>query len=280
MVRPPFSVRSDPQQRAAFHALQQGVPSGLLPSLLDWALNQYASMPGVLTDEGKLGHLERIVGRNIASSGRRDSLADFSMALGADAELLLDAADIALKWASDHSVEILEAYFVEARSVYRVGTDPDGYGELQLRQSEEMIELIETEANQPGHAATHLRNAWSKCFGLNPDPKGACREAVEAVEVAAKPVVTPTDSQPSLGKMCGAIRDKPEKWETDSEFDRSVESVRSMMELVWNEGRFRHGDENAPLDVSQEAAEMTVQTAVLLVSWFRSERIRLKVQTS
>ncbi len=49
-----------------------------------------------------------------------------------------------------------------------------------------------------------------------------------------------------------------------------------MMELVWNEGRFRHGDENAPIDVSQEAAEMTVQTAVLLVSWFRSKRIRLK----
>ena len=276
MVRPPFSVRSDPEQHEAFYALRQGVPAGLLPSLLGWTLDQYASMPGVLTDEDKLGHLERVVGRHIVSSGRRESLSEFSKALEADAALLLDAADIALKWASDHSAEVLEAYLREARSVYRVGTDADGYGALQRRQSEEMIDLVESESNQPGRAATHLRNAWSKCFGLNPDPKGACREAVEAVEVAAKRVVTPTDSMPSLGKMCGAIRDKPEKWETDSEFDRSVESVRSMMELVWNEGRFRHGDESTPVEVSQEAAEMTVQTAVLLVSWFRSGRIRLK----
>ena len=69
---------------------------------------------------------------------------------------------------------------------------------------------------------------------------------------------------------------KPSKWETDSEYVSSVETVLSMMKMVWNEGHYRHGDESAPLEVSQEAAEMTVQTAVLLVSWFRSERIRLK----
>ena len=75
--------------------------------------------------------------------------------------------------------------------------------------------------------------------------------------------------------MCTAIRDKPDKWETDSEFDGSVNTVLAMMDMVWR-GHLRHGDESAPLEVSQEAAEMTVQTAVLLVSWFRSGRIRLK----
>ena len=100
-------------------------------------------------------------------------------------------------------------------------------------------------------------------------------EAVKSIEIAAKPVVTPNDPNATLGKMCAAIRGKPDKWETDSEFDGSVETVLAMMDMVWK-GHLRHGDESAPLQVSQEAAEMTVQTAVLLVSWFRSGRIRLK----
>ena len=88
-------------------------------------------------------------------------------------------------------------------------------------------------------------------------------------------MITPNDPRATLGKMCAAMRQKPEKWETDSEFDGSVQTVVAMMDMVWK-GHLRHGDESAPLEVPQEAAEMTVQTAVLLVSWFRSERIRLE----
>ena len=84
---------------------------------------------------------------------------------------------------------------------------------------------------------------------------------------------------PTLGKMCSAIRDKSEKWETDSEFDGSVETILGMMDMVWK-GHHRHGDESAPFEMSQGAAEMTVQTAVLLVNWFRSERIRLRSPVS
>ena len=276
MVKPPFSIRRDPEQRQKWSALQQGVPPGLLPSLRDWTIARYFDSGNHVLADARLKQLELRANRQITPDDNRSSQIEFEAILTADPILLIDAADLALKWADVWKAMGLEASLVSARSAYCVKTDDQGNYELQLRQSEEMVALVENEANQSGRAATHLRSAWSKCFDLNPDPKGACREAVEAVEVAAKPVVTPTDSQPSLGKMCGAIRDKPEKWETDSEFDRSVESVLRMMELVWNEGRFRHGDENAPIDVSQEAAEMTVHTAVLLVSWFRSKRIRLK----
>ena len=72
-----------------------------------------------------------------------------------------------------------------------------------------------------------------------------------------------------------AVRAKPDKWETDSGFDGSVQTILGMMDMVWK-GHLRHGDEDAPLEVSQKAADMTVQTAVLLVGWFRSGRIRLK----
>ena len=70
------------------------------------------------------------------------------------------------------------------------------------------------------------------------------------------------------------------KWETASEFDGSHETLLSMMRLVWNRGHYRHGDESVPLEVSRASAEMTVQTAVLLVSWFRLGRIWLRSPVS
>ena len=282
-IKPPFTVRENPEMHESYFVLREGIPDTLLPSLLAWSLAHYTTpMRGVITGSGRyvnqdrLNRLERIIDQKVLPDDYRRDDEALEHVFATNPSLHIQAIDIALRWAVTEAAEKLGTCLAEARSVYCLGRDQDGDYQIQFRQSAEMLELIETEANQSGHAAAHLRNALSKCLGLNPDPKGACREAVEAVEVAAKPVVTPTDSMPSLGKMCGAIRAKPEKWETDSEFDRSIESVASMMEFVWNEGRFRHGDESAPIDVSQEAAEMTVQAAVLLVSWFRLGRIRLK----
>ena len=278
MVKPPFSKRHDPEQLEEFLALRDGIPAGLRPSLLKWsrlAFLEEAPWGGQIVNRTKLEYSERLTNTDILSPKDRDDLDVLERRLGASDELHLDVVEVALHWVSDKAVEVLEQFFIEARSAYCIGRDAEGNRELQFRQPPEMSELIETEARQSGHAATHLRNAWSKCFGLNPDPKGACREAVEAIEVAAKPVVTPNDPVATLGKMCSAIRLKPEKWETDSDFDGSVLTVLAMMDMVWK-GHLRHGDESAPLEVSQEAAEMTVQTAALLVSWFRSGRIRLK----
>ena len=275
MVKPPFSIRRDPELRQKWSALQRGVPPGLLPSLRDWTIARYFDSDDHVLADARLKQLELRANRQITPDDNRTSQIEFEDILTADPTLLLDAADLALNWADAWKAMALEADLVTARSAYCVKTDDQKNYELQLRQPEETVALIENEANQPGRAATHLRSAWSKCFGLNPDPKGACREAVEAIEVAAKPVVIPVDPVATLGKMCSAMRLKPEKWETDSDFDASVETVLGMMDMVWK-GHLRHGDENAPMEVSQAAAEMTVQTAVLLVSWFRSERIRLK----
>ena len=278
MVKPPFPVRQNPERHDSYLALREGIPENLLPSLLAWTLEQYTRwvVGTTLVNQDRLNRLERIIDHRVLPDGYRDDAEALQRILVANENLHIWAIDIALRWATDNEARQLGTYFDEARSEYCVRHDENGEYEIQYRQPKEISELVDSEVSQPGRAARHLRSAVSKCFGRHPDPKGACREAVEAVEVAAKSVITPSDSMPSLGKMCGTIRDKPEKWETDSEFERSVESARHMMELVWNEGRFRHGDESAPLEVSQEAAEMTVQTAVLLVSWFRTRRIRLR----
>ena len=275
MVKPPFSIRRSPDRQEEFLVLREGVPDGLRASLLDWTMSQFTvseRFTNPRVDHRKLGILERLTDRTILLGDNRTYPPSLEPALSEDDHLHLDAVDVALRFARRDAVVILERYLREARSAYCVGEDSAQQYELQFRQSEEMTLLIANEANQPGRAAEHLRAAWSKCFGRNPDTNEACMEAVKAIEVAGAPVVIPDDPEPTLGKMCSAIRDKPEKWETDSEFDGSVTTVLGMMNMVWK-SHLRHGDENAPIDVSQEAAEMTVQTAVLLVSWFRSGRI-------
>ena len=281
-VRPPFSIRQDPDKLEEFYALREGIPQGLLSSLIEWLMSIYSEsdhrrVPRM--NRTRVSYLERITDRRIVDNYEEDDLDYLLEVLYDDSEFAINAADMALQWADSEAAADLEEYLVQARSIFCVRKGADDTFQIEYRQPRELSELVEMEARHSDRASEHLRNAWSKCFGLNPDPKGACREAVEAIEVAAKPVIIPDDPVATLGKMCSAIRLKPEKWETDSEFDGSVETILGMMDMVWK-GHYRHGDENAPLEVSQEAAEMTVQTAVLLVSWFRSGRIRLKSKVS
>ena len=55
VVRPPFSVRQNPERLDEFHALHEGVPAGLRPSLLSWTKMRYASYGPTFTDEAKVG---------------------------------------------------------------------------------------------------------------------------------------------------------------------------------------------------------------------------------
>lgn len=283
MSGPLFSERHDPEKRAQYDSLHEGIPDFLFSSLLDWTIEHYRSASlgkRPKADRQAVLRLERKTRRTLPSRAKND-LNELAHVFHADDALFLSAIELALRTKDEyddfegHTPHELEIILKEAASAYCVGRDEKGYFQLQFRQSEGINQLIQSESNQPGRASEHLRRAWSKCFGLNPDANEACSEAVKAIEVAAKPEIAPNDDLITLGRMCGLMRKNPRNWETDSEFDGSVKSVLAMMDMVWK-GHYRHGDETAPLEVTQKAAEMTVQTAVLLVSWFRSGRIRLK----
>ena len=281
MVKPPFSMRQSREANEEFAALRDGISAGLKPSLLEWVMPFYIdqderNLTGLkIVDKELVRQLERKTDKSILPDEDAYSLEALRLVFGADWCLLLDAIDFVLPAASTSSADGLETMFMEARSDYCVGKDGQDTYELQYRQLKEMTEFMEAVASSSGRASEHLREAWSQCFGRNPEPDDAFAHAVKAIEVAAKPVIIPDDTLATLGKICSAMRDKPSKWETVPEFEGSIETVLSIMDMVWK-GQLRHGDEDAPLEVSQEAAEMTVQTAVLLVSWFRSGRVRLR----
>lgn len=122
-------------------------------------------------------------------------------------------------------------------------------------------------------ARTHLARAWSKLMGRSPDPSGAYREAVRAIEAAAKPVISPKADLATLGTMIKDIDNKPAKWTFEL---GDVDEVRRMMKLVWKSQLDRHGtdDETVPLDVTHEQADAAVHLAITLVRYFAGGLVR------
>jgi hypothetical protein len=122
-------------------------------------------------------------------------------------------------------------------------------------------------------AAQHLRLAWRAVYGRQPDPGKGYGEAIKGVEAAAIPVVLPTTTTGTLGKVIAALRDKPAKWAVilkHPEPERQVLILADMMDLIWKGQTGRHGDPdpNAPISVSLEQAQAAVHLAVTVVQWF------------
>lgn len=158
-------------------------------------------------------------------------------------------------------------------SAWRVAETADGTPCLERRVDATAEDAAKQEMAQGGNAARHLSLAWHKVYGRTLDASSAFREAVRAVEAAAKPVVLPNDPVATLGKMIRALRDKPSKWQSDL---GTVEQVASMMDDLWTAQLDRHGtdDESVRLSVTPEEAEAAVHLAVLLVQWFRNGHVR------
>lgn len=116
-------------------------------------------------------------------------------------------------------------------------------------------------------AHQHLITAWNRLSGRNPDPSSGYREAVRAVEAAAKPVVLPDNDRATLGQMIVAMRDKPEKWTVTL---GNVDDVRRIMEIVWTSQLDRHGtdDDSVPLTVSPDEADAAFAACLHLARLF------------
>lgn len=158
-----------------------------------------------------------------------------------------------------------------AWEVAEVSGSESGF-ELQRRASPTVRQSVEMLA--PGsRAEAHLAAAWNSLHGREPDASMSYKESVRAVEAAAKPIITPNDSQATLGKMISAVLDAPHKWTFDV---FPVEALVSAMKMLWNGQSDRHGtdDPNVPKDVSVESADVALHTAILLVRVFTSGAVK------
>ena len=94
-------------------------------------------------------------------------------------------------------------------SAWTVGRDVDGLDCLARRVDTTVEKAAHEEMERQSNAATYLRSAWHQAYGRSPNPSEAFRNAVRAVEAAARPVVVPKDNQATLGKMIPASGTSP-----------------------------------------------------------------------
>ena len=267
----PPSVREDPERVEEFRAAREGVPTGMRRSLAQWCVPfyTYSQNRHLWLMRNRLLSFERITGRQLPDQAY-DAWESWRALLVSSPSVLLDTAAVALmEWADDDDRETLTEILRSSRSAYRIGEDEHGRFVFQHRYSDELTEIVEDAASQSGRPAEHLRIAWSKLAGHDPDPGAACWEVAKAVEAAGASVVIPSDGKPTLGKMLKAMEAKPDKWTTSLTPDPSIRRVIGMMQMVWEEAK-RHADSKTPIHVDQDAAEMVVQTAVVLTHWFVS----------
>ncbi len=275
----PLSKRNDPDAAKEYDTLHEGVPEWLATPVAQWVVDVFSSMKYDSSLGQRLDLLYGMLRRPMPSWRDRigDSIAELAdAAAGGD----LDVLD-AVVWTTQMSQQgerlrkRLRLLLRVHGSAWTVGTNVAGQPCLVQRVDETVTAAAQVEMEQSGNAAHHLRRAWHRIYGRNPDPGGSYWESVRAVEAAAKPVIAPNALKATLGTMLADLRNKPEKWSVVLGERDKASGVGLLIEMcsgLWKSQIDRHGtdDESIPLNVSSREAEAAVHLAVTLVHWFRS----------
>ena len=273
----PRSVRGIPDVR--FDEPAEGVPAWLRAPIVDWVRGSFYTQGGYIREDALTALQLAFRLTNPLATNRE--LPDLVARVENDQEFALDVLD----WMVTESeyfrnvlyvpewVDQLNQLLHQGGSAWEVAAVAGGY-QLSRRAVGPVVDVLEQTATDATRAHAHLSVAWAKLMGRNPDPSGAYREAVRAVEAVAKPIILPSNDRATLGQIIAAARDKPEKWSTTL---GGVDDVRTQMEAVWTGQLDRHGtdDEEIPLNVSHEEADAAFSICLNLVRQFVGGHIAL-----
>jgi hypothetical protein len=137
-------------------------------------------------------------------------------AIQADRSLLVQVVDFALEnimlgyeaMGIDRAVRELRAALREGSNYEVVQPYPERWAwRLQRRTTVAASCAASLQTTMRDEAGEHLDDAWKAAFGRDPNPSVAYSQAIKAVEAAAIPVVTPSDSLATLGRVIGQLRE-------------------------------------------------------------------------
>jgi hypothetical protein len=273
----PLSLRGVPDAR--FDEPAEGLPPWLRDLVLDWIRASFTNFYDyeVYVEEAPLRALQLAFRLESPLSGgsSTNQLNDLISRGGGDQEFALDVVDWMLHhpdyFAADHYLETwtenLNGLLRQGGSAWEVLPLIEGNSFQLGRRTVGPVAEVLQETAITSRAHHHLSVAWSKLTGRGPDPSGAYREAVRAVEAIAKPIILPGNDRATMGQMTAAIREKPEKWVTTI---GSVQDLGSQMDAVWRGQLDRHGtdDHEVPFNVSFEEADAAFSACLNLVRQF------------
>jgi hypothetical protein len=129
-------------------------------------------------------------------------------------------------------------------------------------------------AMQPRDSASdELAEAWANAYGRDPDPSDAWDHAIKAVEAILRGIVSPNNTQATLGTLIRDIRNGVHKFQFVLTDDLGgVNTFLAMLQLMWPNPD-RHGDLQQRHTPSIDEARAVVQLAVTIVQWARDGQI-------
>jgi hypothetical protein len=203
-------------------------------------------------------------------------VASLKLLLDRDPEKFLDVVDLLVHRAETYgqaaaALQKIETILKQGGSLWRVAVRDDG-PRLERRVEESVSTVVDAAISGGGRAGQYLALAWADLYGRIPNPSGAFRESVKAVEAAAQPVLLPKNERATLGQMIAAVQDAPSKWTVNLRPSSGdpVGDLLGMLQLLWRSEYDRHGTnvDEVPLRVGAEEAEAAVHLAATLVHWF------------
>jgi len=280
---------SERRSESDYHeTLYEGIPPWLNETVANWLRSSltYTHRGDTKVSANLLEQLERRLRLplGIEPDGRRlQRLVEVSLSNG---KFGLDAIDfLASTLEVDDPADVdhlnsLDKAFEQAGSAWTVHlprAGDDASAPSLVRRVSPAGKAAYTAAVSHGRrSADHLSEAWTAAYGRTPNPSHAYREAVRAIEAAAKPIVTPKDSAATLGKMIAAFDDGASNFAVIFGDSGGHAAVLAMMRALWKGQHDRHGTDelDAPLSVDQLEAEAAVQIAVMLTQLFESGAVR------
>lgn len=248
----------------------EGVPQHLMAALRGW-INESGHWYELRTS----WNLPRLVAACRISLDPYDDPTNIGMVLRAtdeQPESLLDMVDAVLHFeqVEAEARHHLNELFQYGGSVWRVA--PNGKG--LVRQVDPMAAKAFAVATTPADVASEeLTAAWTAAYGRHPDASDSWDHAIKAVEAALIPVAAPSQAEPTLGHVLGALGAVTKRgpvWELElpgHDGSRSVAPLVAMLRLIWPNPD-RHGNANSRAPSLREA-QAVVNLSVTIVQWAR-----------
>lgn len=184
----------------------------------------------------------------------------------ANSRMYLTMLDLVVgTFATDAKAEELHAILGLGHSVWEVTAEK----ELQRRVSKAAGLAYQQVQQSGGDVAKELSEAWSKVYGVRPDPSDGWDHAIKAVEAVLVPIVLPRATKATLASVITDLRQGGDKkWRFEApgpDLDNSVVPLIAVLQILWPNPD-RHGG-NTRRVPTQVEAETIVQLATTVVQW-------------
>jgi len=207
----------------------------------------------------------------VGGSNTIRALNDLLSLTDGDHHLLLELVEYVLRLGVAGSSKGLRLMLAAANSVYAVNDNGDGLEVLVDPMAKDQVRAVIAEVSSAS-CSEHLKNAWNKAYGLNPDPVNSYSESIKAVEAAVIPILARDDSKATLGKAINNLKNGKSNFKTvvySPKVD-ALDRVGEMLSLLWDGQSGRHGGNAPTRHQTLDECRFAVHLAVTLVQMFSS----------